>query len=541
VSESGSGDGAASSASPGEHGSAASSSDLRHAGARRKVLALAIDGGSPELLRRWAAEGVLPNLARLIGAGAHGVSRGLEHFFVGSTWPTLYTGTSPAEHGHHSLIQLRRGSYEYFDMADGDLVKRAPFWEHLSRAGRRVAILDVPLAKLSPDLNGIQTVEWGSHDAVYGFHGSTHELEREIEARFGTHPLGPTCDGVRRSAEDYDEFLRRLVAGVERKTQLTLALLQKESWDFCIQVFTESHCAGHQCWHLHDAAHPAHDAAIRSAIGDPLERVYRAIDHGIGEIATAAGDDLTLVVFSAHGMSYWYGAQLLLRDVLIRLAVTAPLPAQAAHTAQAPRHRAAPSPLATMLEVLLDVAGWGWRHLPASARERLKPLRRRFTAPSAAPTLPTLGVDAARSLCFPVYNGLVEGGIRLNLAGREPSGRLQPGAEADAFCAELRRELLAITDERTGHRLVRDVVRTADVVEGEQVLSARLQRSEELSGEIEQQMKGAEALLAKLTRIATAGRQVEPAVPTAPDPKAVAAAAQAFTERARARLNGLAA
>jgi predicted AlkP superfamily phosphohydrolase/phosphomutase len=55
----------------------------------------------------------------------------------------------------------------------------------------------------------------------------------------------------------------------------------------------------------------------------------------------------------------------------------------------------------------------------------------------------------------------------LNLAGREPSGRLQPGAEADAFCAELRRELLAIIDERTGHRLVRDVVRTADVVEGE--------------------------------------------------------------------------
>ena len=80
--------------------------------------------------------------------------------------------------------------------------------------------------------------------------------------------------------------------------------------------------------------------------------------------------------------------------------------------------------------------------------------------------------------------------------------------------------------------------------EGEQVLSARLQRSEELSGEIEQQMKGAEALLAKLTRIATAGRQIEPAAPAtpaAPDPKAVAAAAQAFTERARARLNGLAA
>ncbi|HEU4616769.1 MAG TPA: alkaline phosphatase family protein [Gammaproteobacteria bacterium] len=418
------------------------------------MLALAMDGASPALLRRWAADGVLPNLARLIGAGAHGVSRGLEHFFVGSTWPSLYTGTSPADHGHHSLIQLCPGRYDYHAMADRKLVKRTPFWEHMSRAGRRVAILDVPLSALSQDLNGIQTVEWGSHDAVYGFRASTRELEREIESSFGAHPLGPSCDGLRRSAEDYEAFVSRLVAGVERKTQLTLAMLRKESWDFCVQVFTESHCAGHQCWHVHDPAHPAHDAAIRSAVGDPLERVYRAIDRGIGEIRAAAGDETTFVVFSAHGMSYWYGAQLLLNDVLIRLGVAAPLPPS--------------QPLRRPLrDALLDLAGRGWRRLPQPMRERLMPLRRRLAEAGTAKTMPSLGVDAARSLCFPVYNGLVEGGIRLNLAGREPNGRVQPGAEADAFYADLRRELLDIVDERTGHRLVRDVLRTRDVAEGE--------------------------------------------------------------------------
>jgi len=77
--------------------------------------------------------------------------------------------------------------------------------------------------------------------------------------------------------------------------------------------------------------------------------------------------------------------------------------------------------------------------------------------------------------------------------------------------------------------------------EGEQVLTSRLQRSEELSGEIEQKMKAAEGLLAKLTRIAAVGRSAPEPAAAPPDPKAVAAAAQAFTERARARLNGLAA
>ena len=125
------------------------------------------------------------------------------------------------------------------------------------------------------------------------------------------------------------------------------------------------------------------------------------------------------------------------------------------------------------------------------------------------------------------------------------------------YCVRLNKQLrLLKADEQSLRITISELVTATEIAEraiaglkqtmreGEQVLSTRLQRSEELSGEIERQMKGAESLLAKLTRIATAGRQVEPVAPeapAAPDPKAVAAAAQAFTERARARLNGLAA
>jgi hypothetical protein len=78
------------------------------------------------------------------------------------------------------------------------------------------------------------------------------------------------------------------------------------------------------------------------------------------------------------------------------------------------------------------------------------------------------------------------------------------------------------------------------------VLSAKLARSEELSNEIGEKMKAAEELLGKLARIAAVARPSSVAAPepertTPPDPNVVAAAAQAFTERARARLKGLAA
>lgn len=80
----------------------------------------------------------------------------------------------------------------------------------------------------------------------------------------------------------------------------------------------------------------------------------------------------------------------------------------------------------------------------------------------------------------------------------------------------------------------------ATMREGEETLSARLGRAEQLSAELEQRILRAEAVLDKITRIAGAARSVEPPA-SVPDARAVAAAAQAFAERARARLSGLAA
>jgi hypothetical protein len=77
--------------------------------------------------------------------------------------------------------------------------------------------------------------------------------------------------------------------------------------------------------------------------------------------------------------------------------------------------------------------------------------------------------------------------------------------------------------------------------EGEQTLNGQLQRSEAISAEIESQLKVGEQLLSRITRIASAATQPAAAPAPAKDAQSVAAAAQAFAERSRARLNGQAA
>jgi predicted AlkP superfamily phosphohydrolase/phosphomutase len=412
------------------------------------LLVLGIDAASPELLRRWAACGKLPALRGLMERGTSGSVRGVRGFFIGSTWPSFYTGLNPAGHGFYRIEQLKSGTYDFFRPLESPLgIGGTPFWRLASDAGRRVAVLDVPLTRLEPDLNGIQTVEWGGHDAVFGFQASPPELARDVLSCVGPYPLPSDCDGDRRTASDFETFVRSLERAVAKKTELTLDLLGREPWSVFVQVFTEAHCAGHQCWHIHDPEHPAHDAALLAALGDPLERVYRALDRALATIVERAKGAHVLLV-SAHGMSHYRGAKALLPEILFRLGVTA-------------RPPVAPPWPRTLRSRLMETAGVAWRALPGAARESLGPLRARLT-PSRTPAvrLPQLRADLARSRCFPVPNGSPVGGIRLNLAGREPEGVLQAGPEADAFCDELARDLRAIVDERTGRPLIADVQRT---------------------------------------------------------------------------------
>ena len=413
-----------------------------------RILFLGVDAASGSLIESWAASGILPTFRALMARGLVGRTESVDGFFVGSTWPSFYTGASPARHGIHSLVQLRPGTYELYRCYTGDFVKREPFWNHLSRAGRRVAICDVPLTGVSTGLNGIQMVEWGSHDANYGFRTWPPSLATEVEARFGVHPQRDSCDGERRSAAEFVDFTRRLVDGVRRKAALTRHYLRHDEWDFFAQVFTESHCVGHQCWHLHDPGYPGWEAAWSAEAGDPIRDVYVAIDEAIADILGDVGNETLVVVLASHGMSHRYGAQFLLSEVLARLGVAAPRP----------MHGERPGPIARAL-------GWGWARTPEVARRPIRLVRDRIRArgDSGSPALPRESPDGR---CFVVDNGLTVGGIRFNLAGREPRGMLEPRA-APEFCRQLTGDLRDIVDADSGRPIVARVLRTADLYTGE--------------------------------------------------------------------------
>lgn len=419
----------------------------------KRLAVLALDAAAPPLLRRWAGDGTMPHLAALMRGGLVADTRSVEGLFVGATWPSFYTGLDPSVHGLYWLDRLLPGTYRRQRLGEEEFGRHPALWDVLGQQGRRSLVLDVPLTRLSPGMAGLQVVEWGVHDAVFGLRTSPAALGARIREEVGAHPVPSSCDAPRRSAGEYRDLAERLQRGAAERARLTRWLAEREPWDFMIQAFSETHCAGHQLWHFHDTGHPGFDDAAREA-GDLLRDVYRAVDRALGEVLAGLDDETTVVVVALHGMAHTCGASVLLDRMLERLGAVDAVPWEGGRQPEARRGSDG---------VLRRLYG----RLPPSVRRPVYELRQHVNQRWLGRGTP-MEIDPGRTRAFHVGlgTGAPFSGIRLNVRDREPAGTLERGKELERFVSDLVEGLQDVVDADSGVPVVRRVLRTGDLYDG---------------------------------------------------------------------------
>jgi len=65
-----------------------------------------------------------------------------------ATWASFYTGVLPGRHGRYFFRAIKPGSYATPRWKD-EYLMHTPFWDVLSDAGSRIAVIDVPKCPLS--------------------------------------------------------------------------------------------------------------------------------------------------------------------------------------------------------------------------------------------------------------------------------------------------------------------------------------------------------------------------------------------------------
>lgn len=418
---------------------------------------LALDAASPELLRQWTSDGTLPNLARFSRDALLLDVAGPEGMEVGATWSTFASGQWPGEHGVSWIDWVIPGTYREQRMQGNDFARVNPFWLAMSEAGRRVAILDVPFAPPAKQINGFQVTEWGAHEGLFGFHTTPSRLKGVIKRTWGDYAAPLVCETLRLSAQGYRELADALIGGISVRGAMTKALLADGRWDFGIQVFTETHCAGHLLWHYHDTSYPGADPDIVARDGNLLREVYIAADAAVGEILSVVDSDTTVIVGCLHGMQHTCGASLLLPQMLEGIGALR----------RASRAGSGTVPSIASRRGLKGMLKSAYHRIPPALRVPFYEMRQRINRRWLRRGEP-IDIEPSETRAFQMGFGAGStfSGIRLNIRGREPAGILTPGDEVDSYCEELSRGLHEFTDPDTGQLLVQRVLRTADVYHG---------------------------------------------------------------------------
>ena len=438
---------------------------------RRRVVAIGLDATSPDVLSRWMDAGRLPNCAALRARGAFAIVDNVRYYRTETSWLTFLTGALPAETGEWGHVDYDAATYGVRERDAYAFASRPPFYARMP--GRRVCVFDVPLAQPVDGVDGVQLLGWGTEVNQCLRVSRPPSLIDELITRHGDHPLFESAASADRehkgdprvlsyripSSYDIDalrELSARLCVGARRRGEMMRDLLARFPWDLFVGVFSETHTSSHLLWHL-SQPHPLRERLVGARDGDPMLRVFEAVDDAIGRIVAALPSDADVVLFSIYGI----GANVL--DV----PSMAVLPESLFRWSFAGRCALASAGAGVPLDAeRLDYRRhWKeemWSLVVDSAKTQLEsPFDQQRRGDPLAwqpanwyrPSWPRM-----KAFALPTYS---EGLVRINVAGREAAGVVAPAAfrrTCDAVCDLLQ----GLVDARSGRPMVRDIVRTRD-------------------------------------------------------------------------------
>ncbi len=413
-----------------------------------KLLVIGIDGAPHPLIEQWAAAGELPNLARLIDRGSFGVLRSTIPVHSPTAWASFITGLNPGQHGVFDFVRREPDSYE-LRVVRADQYPGASIWRLLSEQGRRVGVMNVPMTYPPEPVNGFLLSGLGTPDfAAYSY---PPELKAELDAQ-----------GYRVNKkfffnrERQDEWLDDIADMTDKRGEAAVRLMQDKPWEFFMVVFRNSDEICHFYWHHMDESHPQHDPEAPDRYKTAILDLYKRIDRWVGELVTAAGDDVNVVVMSDHG------AGPLFRDVflnewlwqkewlVLREEATA---SQGWH--QAMRRTGLTRERISNTLTRLDMH-WAEVAIKRALGDRIRVLPRdeRLEFTSA--------VDWSRTQA---YSFGYYGQIFINLKGREPEGIVEP-ADYEALRDAIAAALMTIVDPEDGLPVVDRVYKKEELYHG---------------------------------------------------------------------------
>jgi predicted AlkP superfamily phosphohydrolase/phosphomutase len=372
--------------------------------AERRLLLVGWDGATWEVIDPMLRAGRLPNLARLMQRGVQAELLSTIVPISSAAWVGAATGRNPAQSGVYGFFEPIPGTYDV-TLISARSSRATPIWRTLGRRGMRSVVVGVPVTYPPEPIAGVMVGGMLSpNDSVYTWPPG-------LVGRLRATGFVPDL-GIWREANSISgPILEKQLAA---KRQVVRDLLAGEDWDLAFVVYKE----------LDVLSHFAYDGRSDGVVAALVQR----LDEELGALLEQAGPDTNVLLVSDHGF-------------------------HAFETSFFPH--------AWLLEQGFSVAAQGEPPSEAGDLNAL-PLAQRRALENG---LQMRELDLERTRAFVGLSEGNFGGVRLNLAGREPRGGVEPQA-ADALLAEIEARLRELKVPGTERPLVLRTWRRAELYRG---------------------------------------------------------------------------
>jgi predicted AlkP superfamily phosphohydrolase/phosphomutase len=406
-----------------------------------RVLVIGLDGATPQLVFKWAKEGKLPNLSKLIENGASGNLRSTIPPMTAAAWTSSVTGNNPGKHGIYHFIEYQHKTYDYRIISSRD-VKSKTIWKILNEQGKSVGIMQVPITYPPEKVNGFMVTDGLTTPGPESSFTYPKELKNELLADF---------DFMIASTEKYYEgneenYIKDLVSIEEKKSQATIKLMKRYDWDFFMVVYSHIDAMQHFFWKYMDETHPGYDAEKAKKYGDAILNIYQKLDSIVGDMLEVVDEDTTVIIMSDHGFGPLY-KELHLNKWLKDLGL---LNVKRKEDTSWLSKSGVTREMAYLFLVKL-----GLNKITKMIPENLKKGMPSHYTPTS--------VDWSRTKA---YSLATHGMMYINLKGRNPEGIVEPGEEYEKLRDFIIQELYALKDPETGKKIVDKVFKSEELYFG---------------------------------------------------------------------------
>jgi len=250
-----------------------------------KLFVLSLEGVSHAFLRRHTADGLLPNISRLLAQGELREMATVQPPVSLVTWASYMTGVNPGRHGVYGFVDRRPRTCDLFKL-NGSNIPLSTLWEVLGRAGKRVLVINVPATFPPRPVNGVIVsclLSPSLERAVYPASMARHlaSINYRIDAGAGLE------------MRDRDAMLADIDLALRKRFQAAITMMRRETWDFSQLHIMETDRINHLLWKDYEDEQSSYREAFLS--------FYRSLDDLVGEMTARLPQDCAVILLSNHG------------------------------------------------------------------------------------------------------------------------------------------------------------------------------------------------------------------------------------------------